>query len=437
MAKATLRWVPRLGAVAVGVALLAGVAAAGADDPKPKADAKVDPALREELLKLNQKTGEESQRAALLKLVKDKAKAKTAVAAALKIAKAEKDSKPFNYNACLILARAAHFVHDYDAGEFFYEQCIEQATKVSSGSKIIQAYDGLVDLYWDAKRFQAVIDTCERFLDLDSPEEVKEVRGMFLERQIQAMARAGQTDQALAMTDRLIKLNPASWYALQLKGYVLREAGKTDAAIEAYTQAIGKLDTDKKVEKEVKDRFKDRLRYILSGLYVDAKNIDKAAEELQALIKRNPENPTYKNDLGFIWADNDKNLEESEKLVREALELDKKRQQKAVDDGLIDEVKENAAYLDSMGWVLFKQKKYKEALKYLEQAVADEEEGNHLEIWDHLADCYLAMGQTKKAVQTWEKGLKLEDLGPRDKERRRAVVAKLQKAREDLKGDGE
>src|SRR5439155_10352436 len=116
--------------------------------------------------------------------------------------------------------------------------------------------------------------------------------------------------------------------------------------------------------------------------------------------------------------------------------LDKREKQKAVEEGILDEVRENAAYLDSMGWVLFKQKKYKEALPYLEKAAADEDDGNHLEIWDHLGDCYLALGQKKKAVETWEKALKLEEVSHRDRERRRAVGAKLRKAREELKGDG-
>ena len=158
------------------------------------------------------------------------------------------------------------------------------------------------------------------------------------------------------------------------------------------------------------------MRYILSGLYVENKDIDKAAKQLETLIKRNPDNATYKNDLGFIWCDNDMKLEESEKLIKEAIELDKKEQEKAKEEGKLDEVKPNAAYLDSLGWVLFKQKKYKEALEHLKKASPDEEEGSHLEIWDHLADCYMALGQKKDAIAAWEKGA--EDGRPLEARRR-------------------
>jgi tetratricopeptide (TPR) repeat protein len=165
--------------------------------------------------------------------------------------------------------------------------------------------------------------------------------------------------------------------------------------------------------------------------------VEKAATQLQTLVKKHPDNATYKNDLGFIWSDHDMNLEESEKLIREALELDKKEKEKLKADGKLDEVTENAAYLDSLGWVLYKQKKYKEALPYLVKAAADEDDGNHLEIWDHLADCHMALGQPKEAVAAWEKGLKMEDISKRDAERRRKVTEKLRKARAELKDGGE
>jgi tetratricopeptide (TPR) repeat protein len=127
------------------------------------------------------------------------------------------------------------------------------------------------------------------------------------------------------------------------------------------------------------------------------------------------------------------NLEESEKLIREALDLDRKQKEEKKKEGKIDVVTESAAYLDSMGWVLYKQKKYKEALEYLKKAAADEDEGNHLEIWDHLADCYMALGQKQEAIAAWEKGLKMEDLSKRDAERRRKITEKIRKAKGDTK----
>src|SRR5207245_655211 len=125
-------------------------------------------------------------------------------------------------------------------------------------------------------------------------------------------------------------------------------------------------------------------------------------EHLQTLLKKNDNNPTYNNDLGFIWADHDMNLDEAEKLIRKAIVEEKKLRKKA---GVpMAEDKDNAAYLDSLGWVLFKKKKFKEALEPLLEAVK-QEEGQHLEIYDHLGDVYIALEQTDKAIAAWKKGL--------------------------------
>ena len=128
--------------------------------------------------------------------------------------------------------------------------------------------------------------------------------------------------------------------------------------------------------------------------------------QLQTLLENNPESPTYNNDLGFVWADNNMNLDQAEKLIRKALEEDKKQQLKSNPDMKPDEYKDNPSYLDSLAWVLYKKKQYAEAKKYMLMCVKDEEEGKNFEICDHLADIHLALGEKADAVKVWKQGLK-------------------------------
>ncbi|VTR98232.1 tetratricopeptide repeat protein : Tetratricopeptide TPR_2 repeat protein OS=Planctomyces limnophilus (strain ATCC 43296 / DSM 3776 / IFAM 1008 / 290) GN=Plim_2555 PE=4 SV=1: TPR_1: TPR_11 [Gemmata massiliana] len=411
------------------VLVVAALGFAGLIGSQARGDEKKNP-LREELLKLNSVTGEDAQRDKLVALAKDKEKTKKLVAEAGKMLKEAKGKEnPFNFNGALMVARLAHFNKQYDVAEPFYEYLVESATKLKSGSKMVQAYEGLIDMYWDNKKYALVTETCQKFVDDMGPDEYEQAKPFILERLVQSMAKEEKFDEALRLADTLIEADREGWYFFQLKGWVLREQGKLPAAIEAYNKSLDKIDANKGLKADVRDRFKDRTRYILTGLYVDNKDVEKAAKNLQTLIQRNPDNATYKNDLGFIWADNDLKFEESEKLIKEALDLDKKEKEKLKKEGKLDEVKPNAAYLDSLGWVLFKQKKYSEALIPLKEAAADDEDGSHLEIWDHLADCHLALGQKKEAIAAWEKALKHEDLTKRDGERRRKVSEKLKKAR--------
>ena len=71
------------------------------------------------------------------------------------------------------------------------------------------------------------------------------------------------------------------------------------------------------------------VHYILSGVYVDVKRIDKAGEHLQFLLKKYPSEAKYNNDLGYIWADHNMHLDEAEAMIRKALDEDRKQRRKA------------------------------------------------------------------------------------------------------------
>ena len=145
--------------------------------------------LRVELLKLNSATTEDIQNAKFRALLKDREKAKKLVAEAAKMMKEAKDDKPFNYNGTLILSRAAHVLKEYDVAEKFYEHQIELATKVKNGKKIVEAYDGLITLYSDAKRYAEAVETCEKVLDMAGPKEVVDEQPFILAQMIQIKAR--------------------------------------------------------------------------------------------------------------------------------------------------------------------------------------------------------------------------------------------------------
>jgi len=396
-----------------------------------------DEQVKERLLKLNELTTEIAANERLRELAKDKPLAKRLVAMGAKMhADAKPKEKPFKFNASLVLGKLAQGQKDYKTAKVFYEYCEEDASKLDSESKLAFAMEALIDLSWEQKDFEAVIARCQKVLQAE-PEgmELRGLQNYALEKLVQSTARSGKTEEALAMID---KLPFRKWYSSQLRSYVYREADKTQEAIDELEESQKSLEDEDGLTDEQKTRLKRNAKYMTTNLYVDLKKIDKAAEILEGLIKDDPENPTYPNDLGFVWCDNDLKIDESEKLIRKALELDEKMRKKLLDDKKIDAEtakKRTSAYLDSLGWVLYKKKDYKEAVKYLLEASEDEEEAQHIEIWDHLADCYLAMGDTAKAIETWTKALKFEDISKRDAERRKKVTAKLQKAKAATKKD--
>jgi tetratricopeptide (TPR) repeat protein len=394
----------------------------------PGGNARAADSERDIALKLNEITGTSSIEGRLRQLIRDEAGTKKLIEAAVKMAKEK--PQPFNYTAAFVLARAAHVNKDFAAAETFFKIASEQAMKLQSANKILQVYDGLIDLFYDNKKYDDAIKACREFLDLnnsDPTNPINRAKPFVMERMIQSLAKKGKTDEALKLAQELVDADEDGWYFVKLKAEVYREVGKLDDAAKTYLDTLERISKMKDIEEERRDRFSRGVRYALSGVYVELKKIDKAAEQLQALLKKDPDNPTFNNDLGFIWADHDMNFDESEKLIRKALEEDRK-QRKKIEDLPPEEDKDNPAYLDSLGWVLYKKKNYKEAKKYLLEAM-EQKEGQHIEILDHLADVHMALGEKEDAIKVWEKALKLEDVSKRDKQRREDVEKKLKVAR--------
>jgi tetratricopeptide (TPR) repeat protein len=241
------------------------------------------------------------------------------------------------------------------------------------------------------------------------------------------MSKQGKFDQALKVVDNLIRERD-HWTARELKASVLNDAGKYDAAAAAYEDVLTRLKGDRILNDREREFYTFRTRYRLSNIYVDLKQIDRATEHLEALLTK-PDNPALErwwvgvhNDLGYIWADHDMRLEEAEKLIRKALEMDRAHR------NLEQEKSENGAYLDSLGWVLFKQKKYKEAKEILLKAIEDKK-AQHIEIYDHLGDVNMALGDREAAIAAWRKGLEVfrADEGRREVERKTQVERKIEK----------
>jgi len=97
------------------------------------------------------------------------------------------------------------------------------------------------------------------------------------------------------------------------------------------------------------------------------------------------------NYLGYMWADRGENLQEARELIGKAIKQEPR----------------NAAFLDSMGWVLFKLNQPEEALEWLLQAINQAKEPDPT-LYDHLGDVYAALKKQDKARESWQKAIAIE-----------------------------
>src|SRR5262249_6210754 len=340
--------------------------------------------VRNKALALNDVTGEETIKAEGKLLASNADTAQKLLTEALAMAK-EKD-QPFHYTAAYILANVAQEVRQLEAGQTFYRLCIDLSKTVNSATRLVESYLGLVELYYDLEKYAESEKACREFLELDNPDpRVKRAKSIFLPAMVQALAKQKKTTEALKIVTDLLKIRSDDWQTLGLKGFVEREAGNYADAVKTYEDVLDKIAKDNTLDVVEQKRRTEGYRYLLSILYVDLNGVEKVTEHLKAMRTDEPNDPTYNNDLGYIWADHNMNLDEAEKMIQKAIDEDRKKR-KADPKLKPENDKDNAAYLDSLGWVYFKKKKYAEAKDLLLKAVQDPKDGQHTDIYDHLGD---------------------------------------------------
>lgn len=117
----------------------------------------------------------------------------------------------------------------------------------------------------------------------------------------------------------------------------------------------------------------------------------RAEEYFEKCLKLAPDWPEALNYLGYMWADRGEKLDRARDMLEKAVKAEPK----------------NAAFLDSLAWVLYKQNQFQDALKYALQSVELSEKPDPT-LFDHLGDIYAALRESEKAREFWRKSLELE-----------------------------
>jgi len=131
------------------------------------------------------------------------------------------------------------------------------------------------------------------------------------------------------------------------------------------------------------------LRYATASMYEDQGQVPAALNELTQVLRTRPNDPAALNALGFTLADHDKDLPRARRLIERAYAA----------------APRNAAILDSLGWVLFRQGRAAEAVPYLSAAYADDHDGD---IAAHLGEVLWQLNQQEEALRVWSEASALD-----------------------------
>jgi len=268
-------------------------------------------------------------------------------------------------------------------------------------------YQELGQLYKERQNYQAAIFTFNELGHLGD-EEDRRARLLIMEtyrssKDLSKALQAGKEALAKYPNDPAIRASQA---------LLLADNEQTDEAVKTLRVLSSHSETDRESYINVAQVYQRGKRYkeaeeaahaaevlpgqprekalawtVLGSIYERQKFYDRAEEEFKKVLAVDPKNAYVLNYYGYMLGDLGQRLDEAQSLVQRALK----------------EEPFNGGYLDSLGWIYYKQDKLTDAEATLRKAL--EREGHDATIHSHLGDVYAKLGRTEQAAAEWEKSL--------------------------------
>ncbi len=286
------------------------------------------------------------------------------------------------YPSLLAAATIASARKQFDAAGEFYDQAIKAQPKENGSLLLRWGLDLLGAEKYEAagKVFQRGIE--EKALPPDKPLFEYLLAGV--------LEMSGKTDDALAMARKAAqppdKDKPAEARFAARPAWILYHAKRYDEADKAYREFLAKYD-DEYSGDDTRDSVREA-RSVLSNIATIHHKLPEAEEWLQQVLDETPDDVGALNDLGYLWADQNKHLARSLAMIQQAVAAEPK----------------NAAYRDSLGWIFFRLGRTAEAIAELKNAIAGDKEPDPT-IYEHLGDVLAADHQQQEALKQWQRAL--------------------------------
>jgi len=184
--------------------------------------------------------------------------------------------------------------------------------------------------------------------------------------------------------------DPVFYYYLGVAYYQLDSA---QLAVNTFKKGFQKVDNQTNLQ------LVTNMYALMGDSYHKLGDMKHAYESYDSCLLYRPDEAMVLNNYAYYLSLEEKQLDKAAEMSQRSLEKEP----------------DNYTYLDTYAWILFKQKKYEEAKKYIDRALqlmGDSIDTNDANIIEHAGDIYAKNKQKDQAVEFWQKSTELGNNSP-------------------------
>ena len=198
-------------------------------------------------------------------------------------------------------------------------------------------------------------------------------------------ARRNDMEEVISVCSAAIDYNPEVLDFYYYKAIGLYQTGNLQEALETYRKATSQITAESNTEL-VSDIYA-----AMGDLYHVSEQPEEAYHCYDSALVYNPSNILVLNNYAYYLSEENKELDKAEQMSQRTIKAEPN----------------NATYLDTYAWILYKQERYEEALTYIERALAIDSVASDV-LYEHAGDICYRMGDTARAVSYWKQALEVQ-----------------------------
>lgn len=167
--------------------------------------------------------------------------------------------------------------------------------------------------------------------------------------------------------------------------FVLFFMGNAHLLQDEHEEAIGVL--ERAASAPANREFRSAVYGTLGDAFSSLDRWEEADQAYERALRMNADNDVVLNNFAYYLSQREMDLDRAKEMAEQALEKEP----------------ENAAYLDTYGWIFYKLGDYAKARQYIEKSI---DTGNaSATVYEHLGDVHSAKGNEAEAIKWWQQAL--------------------------------